>query len=91
MDEGVSLLELAKDAHRLFEKQSAGEKSRLLNFVLSNCSWKHGNQTVNFKQLFDLLAETTAIAAQEKTAGMRDSDRFEKWLPGPDSNQRPSD
>lgn len=88
MDEGVGLLELAKDAHRLFEKQSAGEKSRLLNFVLSNCSWKHAKLTAEFKQPFDLLAETTAIAAQEKTAGMHDSDRFEKWLPGPDSNQR---
>ncbi len=66
LDEGVSLLELAKDVHRIFEKQSAGEKSRLLNFVLLNCSWKHRKLMADFKQPFDLLAETTAIAAKQK-------------------------
>ena len=88
MDEGVGLLELAKEAHQLFEEQFAGETSRLLNFALSNCLWKYGKLTADFKQPFDLLAETTAIAAQAKTVGMRSSDRFEKWLRGQDSNLR---
>ena len=90
MDEGIELLKLAKDAHRLFEKQSPGEKSRMLNLLLSNCSWKNNELTADFKQPFDLLAETTIVAYQAKTAGTDGSDRFENWLPGPDSNQRPS-
>jgi site-specific DNA recombinase len=37
MDEGVQLLELVRNAQRLFAKQEPREKRRLLNFVLSNC------------------------------------------------------
>ena len=91
MDEGIELLKLAKNAHRIFALQPPGEKSRMLNFLVSNCSWANGELSADFKQPFDLLAETAAIAAHAKTAGIADSDRFEKWLPGSDSNQRPSD
>ena len=57
MDQGIDLLELAKNAHRLFEKQSPGEKARLLNYVLSNSVWKHGELHAEFKQPFDMLAK----------------------------------
>jgi site-specific DNA recombinase len=40
MEEGVQILELARNAQRLFAKQEPREKRRLLNFVLSNCSWE---------------------------------------------------
>ena len=33
MDAGIRLLELTRNMHRLFEKQQAAEKRRLLNFV----------------------------------------------------------
>ena len=56
LDEGVQLLELARNAQRLFEKQEPREKRRLLNFVLSNCSWKDGEVAATFRQPFDLLA-----------------------------------
>jgi hypothetical protein len=39
-EEGVQLLELAQRAHVLFESQPATEKRKLLDFVLSNCTWK---------------------------------------------------
>jgi site-specific DNA recombinase len=42
MDEGVQLLELAQNAQRLFAKQEPREKRRLLNFLLSNCTWEDG-------------------------------------------------
>jgi DNA invertase Pin-like site-specific DNA recombinase len=41
-DEGVALLDLARNAQRLFAKQEPREKRRLLNFVLSNCTWEDG-------------------------------------------------
>ena len=66
MDEGVRILELARNARALFERQPAREKRRLLNFVLSNCSWKDGEVLATFRQPFDLLAETTTIAARSK-------------------------
>ncbi|MDC7684367.1 hypothetical protein PQU92_13855 [Asticcacaulis sp. BYS171W] len=37
MDEGVALLNLAQNAHHLFEKERGNSRKKLLNFVLSNC------------------------------------------------------
>jgi site-specific DNA recombinase len=90
LQEGVRLLELARNAQRLFEKQEPREKRRLLNFVVSNCTWRGGELTVVLRQPFDLLAKTTAIAAQAAAGNMRISAKSEIWLPGPDSNQRPT-
>ena len=45
MDEGIALLRLARTAHTLFENYSGIEKRRLLNFVLSNCTWSMVNCT----------------------------------------------
>ena len=38
----MALLDLARNAQRLFAKQEPREKRRLLNFVLSNCTWENG-------------------------------------------------
>ena len=90
LEEGVRLLELAHGAQRLFAKQEAREKRRLLNFVLSNSSWKRGELAATFRQPFDLLAETTAIAmTRNASEGGLSTERM-VWLPGPDSNQRPT-
>jgi site-specific DNA recombinase len=40
MDEGVQLLELARKAQTLFDRQEPREKRRLLDFLLSNCTWE---------------------------------------------------
>lgn len=42
LNEGGQVVEFLHDAHRLFEKQPPDEKRRLLNFVLSNCTWDRG-------------------------------------------------
>ena len=57
MDEGVQILELARNAWRLFERQEPRQKLRLLNFVLSNCTWEDGEVVATFRQPFDLLRE----------------------------------
>ena len=90
MDEGVRLLELARNARRLFERQEPREKRRLLNFLVSNCSWKSGELTVTLRQPFDLLAETTLAVEKKKAASGIANGLSQIWLAGPDSNQRPS-
>ena len=90
LDEGVQLLELVRNAQRLFERQEPRQKRRLLNFVLSNCTWEDGEVVATFRQPFDLLAETTAIAARQEAGNTANSAKSEIWLPGLDSNQRPS-
>ena len=88
MDEGVRILELARNAQALFERQPAREKRRLLNFVLSNCSWEDGEVVATFRQPFDLLAETTAIAARSSAENNGNSSKNEIWLGREDSNLR---
>ena len=88
LDDGVRLLELAQRGYRLFQKQDPGEKRRLLNFVLSNCTWKDGTLSASFRQPFDLIANAAASHERTKVAGVPSSDPCLDWLPGPDSNQR---
>ncbi len=91
MDEGVQILELASKAQKLFESQEPRQKRRLLNFLLSNCSWEDGEVVATFRQPFDLLAETNAIAADHKPAATAISARTEIWLPDQGSNLGPAD
>jgi site-specific DNA recombinase len=86
LDEGVQLLELARNAQRLFAKQEPREKRRLLNFVLSNCTWEDGEVVANFRQPFDMLAETTTAAARLEADKTAKSAKNEIWLGDVDSN-----
>jgi site-specific DNA recombinase len=62
LDEGARLLELAQSAQRLFARQEPGEQRRMLNFVLSNSTWKNNELFVAFRQPFDLIAKTATTA-----------------------------
>lgn len=87
IEEGVKLLELAHNAHKLFAKQSATEKRRLLSLLLSNCFWDGKRLEIEFKQPFDLIAKSISeVEASEDLNGEETGD-FEKWLPRLDSNQ----
>src|SRR5579875_82791 len=88
MDEGVQLLELARNAQRLFAKQEPREKRRLLNFLLSNCTWDDGEVVATFRQPFDLLAETTMSAASAGAGEAAKTAKTEIWLGREDSNLR---
>ena len=86
MEDGVRLLELAQNARRLFDKQEAHEKKRLLNLVLSNCEWRQGEINVVFRQPFDLLVKTTAMIAGGAAGGGGLSTGHPVWLGDVDSN-----
>ena len=79
-DEGVALLDLARNAQRLFAKQEPREKRRLLNFLLSNCTWEDGEVVAAFRQHFDMLAETAAAAASVEAGERSKSSKNEIWL-----------
>ena len=80
MDEGVRILELARNAQALFERQPAREKRRLLNFLLSNCTWEDGEVVAIFRQPFDLLAETNTAVARLNAGNGGNSSKNEIWL-----------
>jgi hypothetical protein len=60
-DEGIKIFELAQNAYSLFLRQKSLEKRRLLNFLLSNCTWKHGELHAEFRQPFYILAVKAKI------------------------------
>jgi hypothetical protein len=86
LQEGVAILELANRAAELFEKQSASEKRRLLDFVLSNSSWGDGELTVEFRQPFDLIAVAAMELKQKKAAGV-DSDDLHQFKYSPSDSK----
>ena len=81
VDEGVKLLELARKAHVLFRKQEPRKKRRLLDFVVSNCTWKGGELGATYRQPFDLLTVAAREDQERVLAGVPAQRRFEKWLP----------
>ncbi len=87
INEGVRLIELAHDAQRLFLKQEPSEQRRLLDFVLSNSTWKDGALMPTFRQPFDIIAETVAAARNAEGGGALNSPGHPVWLGDLDSNQ----
>jgi site-specific DNA recombinase len=87
LDEGARLIDLAHGAQRLFSTQEPHEQRRLLNFVLSNSTWKNGDLTVTYRQPFDLIAEATAVAKCAERGGALNTPGHPVWLGNLDSNQ----
>ena len=90
-EEGVQLLELSQRAAELFSAQAPKEQRRLLDFVLSNCTWANGKLEVEFRQPFALLAVAAETVETKPAAGGGPDGRCPGRLPGLDSNQRPAD
>src|SRR5208282_4597430 len=86
MDAGIRLLELTRNMHRLFEKQQAAEKRRLLDFVVSNSVWKEGKIVAAWRQPFDMIALANESAQTEPVSKTQETASNENWLPGMDSN-----
>jgi site-specific DNA recombinase len=63
------------------------EKRRLLNFLLSNCSWEDGEVVATFRQPFDMLAEMIDAQARNIASQTAKSAKSEIWLGDLDSNQ----
>jgi site-specific DNA recombinase len=89
IEEGVQLLELAHNAHVLFESQPAAEKRKLLDFVLSNCTWKNGELTAKYRQPFDVLAVAVAKDQQQVGGKTGKKGKTENWLPKKPGIKRP--
>jgi hypothetical protein len=62
------ILELAKHAEKLYKSQNSTEQRRLLETVLSNCTFDRGSVAVTYTSPFDLLVrgnETGEWRAQQ--------------------------
>jgi site-specific DNA recombinase len=86
VEAGIRLLELTRNMHRLFEKQQAAEKRRLLNFVVSNSIWKGGKIVPVWRQPFDMIAVANKPTSDGSCGTELKNGLNENWLPGMDSN-----
>ena len=68
---GARILELSQRAYSLYVSQERAEQRRLLNTLLSNCTFERGSLTPTYNKPFDLL-----VAGNETG----------EWLGGRDSN-----
>ena len=80
IEDGVRLLEIAQRARDLFESKPPAEKRKLLNFVLSNCSWKDRELTVEYRHPFELLAVAVASEKQQAGEGIAKTAESGIWL-----------
>ena len=71
---GMRILELAKEAHSLYLRQNHFERRKLLEQVVSNCTFDHGSLSFSYKKPFDILAK-----------GLKNN----KWRGRRDLNSRP--
>ena len=67
---GIEILELAKQAHSRYLKENDQGRRRMLNVLLSNCTYKRGSLFPTYNKPFDLLANGVK---KEKWLGDRDS------------------
>ena len=81
IEESVQLLRLADRAHALFERQKPAEKRHVLNFVFSNCVWKEGLLSAEYRQPFDMLALAPEAPGDQVGEDAAKTASFEKWLP----------
>jgi hypothetical protein len=75
------LIERARRAHILFESQPPGGKRKLLDFVLSNRTWKGGRLSAKYWQPFDVLAVAIAFEQQRMGEGSAETANNEIRLP----------
>jgi len=78
---GVDILELAQTALQTYSEYEPSERRKLLRILLSNCSWSNGTLQADFRQPFDMLADTNAIWKEKKAAGGEDISISEIWYP----------
>ena len=81
IEEGVRVLELAARTHELFIQQDPREERRVLNFLVSNCTWANRELRAEFRQPFDMLAVAAAFHKEKKAAGAISSELPALWYP----------
>lgn len=79
MDEGVQIFELARNAQKLCERQEP-RKSAACSTSYHRTPPGSTAKRATFRQPFDLLAETTAIAARQEAENTGNSAKSEIWL-----------
>lgn len=91
VEDGIALLNLGRKAHATFSLQSPSSKNSALNLLVLNSTWANGQLHVTFREPFDMLEEIGSRNPPTEPPTGSGGSGVSSWLPGPDSNRRPSD
>ena len=91
IDEGLALVEVANKAAELYLGRTPEQKRRLLNFVLLNSTWRGEKLEVEWREPFNLLAESAERCRANSASGVATGGVRSQWLPLPDLNRGPTD
>jgi site-specific DNA recombinase len=80
LDEFDDLIELARRAVELYEKQEMSGKRRLLQFVCSNSTYKDGKLRIVYRKPFDLLIDTKQALLEAEPANYDEILNNEHWV-----------
>lgn len=70
LDEGLALVEVANSAAEMYVGRTPEQKRRLLNFVLLNSTWSDGRLEVEWREPFNLIAESIAECKSRNAASV---------------------
>jgi hypothetical protein len=62
-------------------ERTFGGCSRLVNFVLANCSWDDGTVRATFREFFEMLSGPATAAARLDAGATANPAKSEIWLP----------
>lgn len=57
LENATFILELSKSATQMFNKRNGEQKRRLINVLVSNCSYKDGKIDIELKPVFAKIVE----------------------------------
>jgi hypothetical protein len=80
LEEGVTILEMARNAQRLFDSEEPMEKRRLLNFVASNSAWANGELNATLREPFGLIAEMAKFTSDGGSSNGANFADHSDWL-----------
>ncbi|MCA9807607.1 MAG: hypothetical protein KC476_06595, partial [Cyanobacteria bacterium HKST-UBA06] len=75
-EQGLQILELVKDAHRLYESKPIDAKRELLGFVLSNFTLNGKEPKPQLHFIFEQFAEIKAKRNVVETAGVEPASKM---------------
>lgn len=78
--DGIRMLELSQKAASLYNAQNCFEMRKLLNFVVSNSTWKDKKLHPQYRQPFDMLAVANLAHQKRKAAGGGSNGFRPVWL-----------
>ena len=82
LEDGVRILELAKDAYRLYVTQEPDEQRKLLDLLLSNSTLQGGKVQAELAEVFQILADGAVEEKRMRRQNEPESAIIRNWLPG---------